>query len=116
MNTAVPQWLSSHTAIPGLLACGLRQPDGSFICHSNDNNLPAAGVERILGSFEILQASVSAGNVAPRWSTWSFEQGHIRFVARPDGWLLGLLASPGSPAFEQLDSLSHEFLLLQPAG
>ena len=116
MKSAASQWLSGHTSVSGLLACGLRQPDGSFICHTNEGALPAASVEQILTLHEALQATVSAADAAPRWSTWSFQQGHIRFVPRPDGWLLALVARPGTQAFEQLDSLSQEFLLLQPAS
>ena len=94
----------------------MRRPDGKFICHCVELSVPAAKLEQILGLFETLHATVSSGEVAPLWSTWSFEQGHIRFAARPDGWLLGLLVRPDSEAFERLDQLSEEFLSLQLDG
>ena len=51
--------------------------------------------------------------LSPRRSTWAFEQGQIRFVKRPDGWLLGFVVRTESDALPGLDSLSPEFLALE---
>jgi len=48
-----------------------------------------------------------------RRSTWAFAQGQIRFVERPDGWLLGLLIRTDSEAHLRLDPLSTEFLSVE---
>lgn len=108
MNDFALQWLTTCASPPGTLACGLRRPDGNFICHSAESTVPAATVEKILGHFESAAAAVSGDLPTPRWSTWAFEQGQIRYVERPDGWRLALIVRPESAPI--LDPVSQEFL------
>jgi hypothetical protein len=113
MNTPSQQWLASRASPPGMLACGFRGPDGKFVSHSVEEICPAATLEKILGQFDSLRAAVSSNHLAPRWCTWVFEQAHIRFVERPDGWLLALVVRAESDAQPKLDPLSAEFLALE---
>jgi hypothetical protein len=117
MNDSALQWLTTRAAIPGALACGLRQPDGQCICHSLDETCAAATVENILAGFDGLARNEFADSPATYWSTWNFEQGLVRFVERPDGWRLVLIVRAEPEAAPALDALSHEFfsLLLDPA-
>jgi hypothetical protein len=108
MKAAAQQWLVDRASPPGMLACGLRRPDGKYVCRSVEETCPAAKVERILGQFEGVRALLSAEKLSPRWSTWAFEQGQIRFVERPDGWLLGLIVRVDSDALYGLEFLSLE--------
>jgi hypothetical protein len=112
MSQAAQPWLAGRASPPGMLACGLRGPDGKPVCHSVEESFSARKMEKILGQFEGLHAAVFADPPAPRWSTWVFEQGQIRFVLRPDGWLLGLVLRRDSEALPRLDPLSAEFLTL----
>ena len=112
MSDSALQWLKDGASPPGTLACGLRGPDGVCVCHGVEETFPAANLEGILGHFDSLAADVFAEPPAPRWSTWTFEQGQIRFVERPDGWRLALVVRAGSDAATALDSLSQEFLSL----
>lgn len=95
-----------------MLGCGLRGPDGNFVCHSIDELCPSATIQRILESFGSPTAAVLAEPLAPSWSTWAFEHGQIRFVERPDGWRLALVIRTQSDAAPILDPLSMEFLSL----
>jgi hypothetical protein len=116
MTNAAQQWLTGRASPPGMLACGLRGPDGKFECHSVEESCPARNLEKILDQYDDLRAavfSVPRAPRAPRWSTWMFEQGQIRFVPRPDGWLLGLVVRTESDALPRLDPLSAEFLALK---
>lgn len=113
MKTPALQWLTERASPAGMLACGLRRPDGKYVCRSGEESCPAARLERILGQYDGLRASVFTDKISPRWSTWAFEQGQIRFVERPDGWLLGLIVRTESDAFTSLDPLSREFLTLE---
>jgi hypothetical protein len=113
MNELALQWLTDRASLPGTLACGLRRPDGNFVCHSVEETLPAATIEIILGHFDSIAGAVFAEPLLPFWSTWSFEQGQVRFVDRADGWRLALVIQHGSDAAPALDSLSVEFLSLQ---
>ena len=111
MKTSAQLWLTSRASPAGMLACGIRRPDGKCVCHSIEDICPAGRVEKILGQFESLRTAY-AGQVAPRWTTWCFEHGQIRLVLRPDGWLLGLVIRAESDAYPKLDPLSLEFLSL----
>ena len=113
MKQPVQRWLADHASPPGTLACGLRQPDGALVCHSREDLCPIEKMEAILRQFESLRAVSVAESFAPRWWTWTFEHGQIRFVARSDGWILGVVIHPESEAASQLDPLSNEFLSLE---
>lgn len=113
MNPSPQQWLANRASLPGMLACGVRRPDGGQVSHSREDICPTGKVEQLLNQFENLRSALFAGPAAPRWWTWTFEQGQIRFVARPDGWVLGLVARHDSDAIPQLDPLSNEFLSLE---
>ena len=113
MKDPALQWLTDRASPPGMLASGLRRPDGKLICHSVEETCPATKMERILGHFPGLHAAVFTDQLPPRWSTWVFEQGQIRFVERSDGWLLGLVIRAESEALPRLDPLSVEFLALE---
>jgi hypothetical protein len=107
------EWLVRRAAAPGTLACGLRGPDRKSICHSLDETFTADRMEKILAQFEVLRPAVFPEPAAARWSTWSFERGQIRFVPRPDHWLLCLVVRPDSDATLRLDGVCREFLALE---
>ena len=113
MKDSALQWLTDRALPPGMLACGLRRPDGDVVCRSVEESCPVEKMGEILGEFAGLRASLFSEKLSPRWSTWAFERGQIRFVERPDGWLLGLVVRTESEALPSLDPLSQEFLTLQ---
>ena len=116
MNNSPEQWLTSRASPPGMLACGMRGPNGAFVCHSVEEICPAGTVEKILQQFDGSRADLFSDDLTPSWSTWAFERGQIRFVERSDGWLLGLLIRADSEAQRRLDPLSTEFLSLELAS
>jgi hypothetical protein len=116
MSKASQEWLANRASPPGMLACGMRGPDGKCVSHSLEEICPKGTLERILGQFDELRAALFSDQLSPAWTTWAFDQGHIRFVARPDGWLLGLCIRPDSEAQLRLDPLSREFLALDLSG
>ena len=113
MNNTVQDWLASRAAPPGVVACGLRQPDGNYICHSADESCPVEKMEKILGQFHQMRATLFTGDFLPRWNTWTFERARIRFVEHPDGWLLGLIVRTECDPPPDLDALSNEFLSIK---
>lgn len=112
MKSAAQQWLTGRASPPGMLACGMREPGGNVICHSLEEICPVAKLEGILRHFDNLHTGCSFIKLNPRWTTWVFEQGQIRFVLRPDGWLLALVVRQESEAQPKLNPLSTEFLSL----
>jgi hypothetical protein len=116
MNASFHHWLAQCVSMPGMVACGLRPPDEKPVCHSAEPGCPPEVMERILDQFENMRAAGFTEDLAPRWATWTFDQGRIRFVERPDGWLLGVVVRPESGAAQSLDLLSLEFLSLPSNG
>jgi len=110
MNTTAKNWLTERASPPGTLACGLRSPDGEVFCRSIEEICPEPTMQKLLGQFDGMRATIFADPLAPRWCTWAFDQGQIRFVPRTDGWLLGLVIRAESDAQPRLDPLSTEFL------
>lgn len=115
MNEALKQWLANRAAVSGLLACGVRATEFLCLCHGDEQNCPPEKMEKILHQIADAQPWLFQGGPAPRWSTWTFEQGQLRIVNRPDGLLLGLAVRVDTDAAQSLDLLSEEFLAL-PTG
>jgi len=112
MNESLQQWFDACTSTPGTLGGGMRRPDGSSICRSTDETFPGGKMERVLEVLAQFQPHLVDAAAVPRWSTWQFEQGKIRCVARPDGWLLGVAVRLETEAANQLDNISEAFLAL----
>ncbi len=116
MKESALQWLTERASSAGMWACGLRRPDGTFVCRTGAEGCPAGSMEKILGAFSEQRTALFSETFSPRWTTWTFERGAIRFAERADGWLLGLVARADSGAVSKLDPLSEEFLALQLDG
>jgi hypothetical protein len=112
MNEALKQWVADHAHTPGLLACGVRASDVFCFSHSVSEKCPPEKMEKILHQLADAQPWLFNDGLTPRWSIWTFEQGQIRIVNRPDGLLFGFVALIGSAA-PTLDELSEEFLAAQ---
>jgi hypothetical protein len=112
MNKMINQWFASCALAPGTLGCGVRLPDGTCVSQSFNENCPRERLDLALQSLGDSLLSFTAHRLAPRWLTWTFEQGQLRVALRPDGLLLGLAIQPNSPAAENLDLLTEEFLAL----
>ncbi len=116
MNNSIEQWFASCAVVPGILGCGVRQSDGTCVSQSFHGTCPRERLEQALQILGDAVPSFSAHGLAPRWLTWTFEQGQLRVALRLDGGLLGLAIQPNSPAAENLDLLTEEFLALHLAG
>jgi len=116
MNNVINQWFASCALAPGILGCGVRGPDGTCVSQSFHDSIPRDRLEKALQNLGDSFVSLAAHGLAPRWLTWTFERGQLRVARRPDGVLLGLVIQPNSPAAENLDRLTEEFLALNLAG
>ncbi len=110
MKADFKHWFASLPAVPGMLACGHRQPNGKCLGHGDDKIYTAEKISRLLKQFAELHEPLAAAEFSPRWTTWAFEYGLLRFVPRPDKGLLMLLVSPETEAARELDRLAEEFL------
>src|SRR5271170_73558 len=116
MNNTINQWFAGCAIVPGILGCGVRLPDGTCVSQSFHDTCTRERLDQALQNLGDSIPSFSAHGLAPRWLTWTFEQGQLRVALRLDGLLLGLAIQPNSPAAENLDLLTEEFLALNFAG
>lgn len=112
MNEALKQWLAARAEVQGLLGCGVRAPGNLCVCYGHDQNCPPEKMEKMLVQIADAQPWLFQDGTLPRWTTWTFDHGQIRFVNRPDGLLLGLAVRVDTDAAQNLDQLSGEFLAL----
>ncbi len=113
MNESFQAWIDACVGTPGTLGGGIRLPDGSMACRSADENFPPERIERVLSQLAEFQPQLPAAISAPLSSTWLFEQGRIRCVARPDGCLLALAVRSETEALAKLDQITDAFLALE---
>jgi hypothetical protein len=116
MNDTLNQWFASRTSEPGLLSFGVRLPDGNCASQSFSNDYPCDQFDETLRSLAETLPLFSQNGFVPRWLTWTFEQGQMRVALRPDGLLLCLAIQPNSPAAQNLDSFTQDFLALNLAN
>lgn len=116
MPSPVSQWFANCALVPGILGGGVRLPDGTCVGQSFQNTCPRERLEQALQILGDAVPSFSAHGLAPRWLTWTFEQGQLRIALHPGGLMLGLAVQSNSPAAENLDLLTGGFLALNLAG
>lgn len=116
MNPALDQWLSSCARSPGTLGCGVQMPGRAGMSRSFDEGFPKTHLDEALRCFAEMSPVFSGHGLFPRWFTWNFEQGQIRFAVRPDGALFALVVQPNSPAAGNMEALTGEFLALDLTG
>ena len=67
-------------------------------------------MENLLRQLEGARTLFANERPVPKWVTFGFEQGQIRFVVRPDGWQFAVMVRPETDAAQNLDALCEEFL------
>ena len=113
MKDPVKEWLPQRVSHVGVLACGLRRPNGKLHSQCADASCPPAAMDNLLRQLDGSRVLFTGETAPPKWVTYHFEHGLIRFVTRTDGWYFAVLVRPETEAAAQLDSLSVEFLSLQ---
>ena len=116
MNPTLKQWLDRCALAPGMFGCGVRLPDGSCVSRNFNDLCPQASFDEAMRHLDDSLPSLFAHELAPRWLTWTFEQGQLRVALRPDGLLLTLGVQPNSPAAKNLDLFTEDFLALDLAN
>jgi hypothetical protein len=103
-------WFAGLPAVPGLLACGVRRANGKCDGFGDEKVFPPEKIEQLLKNFATLHEPLTAANLPAQNTTWAFEYGRGRFVARADKWLLLLLVAPETEAEQRLEQFAGEFL------
>ena len=110
MKDPVKEWLPQRVTAAGVLASGLRRPNGKIAVQCADANCPPAMMENLLRQLDGARTLFANERPAPKWVTFGFEQGQIRFAMRADGWQFAVVVRPETDAAQSLDALCEEFL------
>ena len=104
------------TTVPGLLGCGLRQPDATCQSFSFGEMCTRKHLDALLHQMAETMALLADHGLTSHRLTWTFEHGQIFLILRPDGALLALATQPNSEAAENADQLAEEFFSLAPGN
>ena len=113
MKDPVKEWLPQRVNQTGVFASGLRRPNGKLAVQCADASCPPTVMENLLRQLDGSRTLFANEKSSPRWVTFSFEHGQIRFVMRPDGWMFAAVVRPESDGAQALGALSEEFLALK---
>jgi hypothetical protein len=109
----VKEWLPVRVTQTGVLASGIRRPNGKLAAQCADASCPPAVMENLLRQLDGARVLFATEKNVPRWVTYSFEHGQIRYACRVDGWQLAIVVRPETEAAQNLDILCEEFLGLK---
>jgi hypothetical protein len=109
-HDALNQWVAGSATVPGMISAGVRLDDGACLTKSFNETWPPEQLDKALQMLAAALKMLSNYGLAARWLTWTFAQGQIRIAAHSAGPLLALAAEPNTPAAQNLDSLTEEFL------
>ena len=112
MNNTLQKWLTSDAIVPGMLGCGALLPDRTCLSYSFKDTYPREQLDSMLHQLAETMALFASNGLVPRRLTWTFEQGTVLLVARPDGLLLGLATQLNTEAAKNVDQLAKDFLAL----
>jgi hypothetical protein len=110
MKDNLKDWFASLPAVPGMLACGVRRSNGKCSTNGDEKKYPPEKIVGLLNHFAGLHEPLTVAELPSHCTSWAFEHARLRFVSRPDKWLLALLVAPETEAEKLLDQLSGEFL------
>ena len=113
MNDSLSQWLAGCALMPGVRGCGVRFPNCVCQSYSFNEDCSRELVDEMLNSLAETLTRFPHREPAPRWLTWTFSDGKLRLVIRPDGVLLGFASALDTPTEEQLNQISEEFLPME---
>ena len=100
----------------GMLACGLCLPDDTFSSYSFHELYPQEHLDHILHQLAQTMKLLAGFGMAPQKLVWTFEQGQIFAIPRPDGALLVLITQPNADTAQTAEQLAKElFPVRQPA-
>jgi hypothetical protein len=111
MNETVQSWMERAAASSGVLACGARLADRSFLAKSCSEECPEPKVTQALRDLSEAIYALQQNHIAAEHLRWTFEKGQIRCVARPGGVMAALLLSKESADLPQIEQLLADFVL-----
>jgi hypothetical protein len=103
------RWIQNAATRRGVLACGVRLADRSFLVRTNREELSNVRVEQALKKlFDALQL-IQQNQLSAEHLNWSFESGQILFTTRPGGVVGALFVNKDLASAKEMEQLLIEF-------
>lgn len=117
MKELFESWLSQIADDVGILACGIRFPDSTFMTQSFAFDFAADQWDAIWKQLDETVQTLRHRRLPGAWQCWQFERHYLQWITRPDGLALGLLASleTAQPHTEYIQSLIEQFIAWEAA-
>lgn len=106
MSELINRWFSRTARLPGMLACGLRYPNGTVFSRTWELHLPEELLRQIWERLVPIAQFAAADSAETQ--RWTFDKSIVTAAVRPDGSTLFLLLSNKGG---ELDAASVERLL-----
>lgn len=113
MSELINRWFSRTNRVPGMLACGLRYPDGSTFSRTWEAHLTETLLNELWTRLQPI--GEVAETEAPESLRWTFEKNTVVAAARANGPTFFVLLARKSGEAEDpgLERLLHEFRALR---
>lgn len=109
MSAAAESWLQKAAARRGVLACGVRLADRSFLVRTNREELSNVRIEQALKKlFDVVQL-IQQNQLSTDRLFWTFESGQILFTARPGGAVAALFVNKDLANTNEMENLLADF-------
>jgi hypothetical protein len=111
MSETIEMWTERATAGRGVLACGVRRADRSFIVKSGRADFPEPQVEQSMHRLYEAVYALQQNQIATERVRWTFESVQIHCVARPGGVMAALLVNQELAPLADVERLLADFPL-----
>lgn len=112
MSAPAESWLQKAAGRRGVLACGVRLADRSFLVRTNREELSSVRIEQALKKlFDAVQL-IQQNQLSTDRLHWSFESGQILFTARAGGVIAALFVNKDLASAKEMEKLLAEFAVV----
>jgi hypothetical protein len=111
MSNSIQAWMERATSAPGVLACGARLADRSFVAKSCREEFPEPRVFQALRDLSEAAYALQQNRVAAERLRWTFEHGQIRCLIQPGGFMVAVLVSRETADSPEIEQLLSDFAL-----
>jgi hypothetical protein len=108
-------WLDKTAHYSGVLACGVRLANQSFLAKSYHESFPEARLGELLQCVSEMAYTLRNSRLGSARLRWVFENGQVHSARRPDGVLAVLAGSKDVNAAASIEELIADFLAVGSA-
>ncbi|HLP78840.1 MAG TPA: hypothetical protein VK327_18205 [Candidatus Paceibacterota bacterium] len=109
MSAIVESWLQKAISQRGVLACGVRLADRTFLIRTNRDELSPARIEQAMKKLGDAVQAIQQNQLPADRLCWTFESGEIICSPRAGGVIVALFVNKDIAKAEDMDKLLATF-------